>query len=184
MSKTSDLASFSDHVMIQPICRHERLMIATFRNSAIINDQNLVRLLNSVEPMRDDQKRLSSDKFRDCCLNMALVIRVNTCCRLIQDYDGSVFQDAAGNRDPLLFTAGQAGSSLTDHSVETLRQGHDEIVAASFLRRLLDFLPSGVHSSDRDVVADRIPEEINPLKNHADVVHQLRKRDCTDIRSA
>jgi hypothetical protein len=43
-------------------------------------------------------------------INLHLIFRVRGTCGLVQNQDGCIFQNCAGNRNPLLFSAGEAGA--------------------------------------------------------------------------
>ena len=51
-----------------------------------------------------------------------LVLRVHTGSRLIQNHDGGVLQNGAGNGDPLLLAAGEGGAALSHHRMIAVGQ--------------------------------------------------------------
>ena len=85
--------------------------------------------------------------------------------------------------NPLLLAPGETGSTLADDRVEALGKGHDEVVAAGLFRRFLHLCPGSVRPADGDVSVDRVLEQIYPLEDHADMVHEHSQRNAADIRS-
>ena len=59
MRKSAYLAPLCDHVVIQPVHRHQFLVRAALRNGSIVDDQDLVRVLNGIQPVGDDQQCLA-----------------------------------------------------------------------------------------------------------------------------
>jgi hypothetical protein len=56
-----------------------------------------------VEPVRDDEQGFAPAQFAYRLLDITFVVRVHAGGRLVQDDDGRVFQDTAGNGDALFF---------------------------------------------------------------------------------
>ena len=77
MRKSADLAPLGDHVVIQSARSHQFLVCAALRNGSVVDDQDLVRVLNGIQPVGDDQQCLALYQFRDRRLDVALVIRVD-----------------------------------------------------------------------------------------------------------
>ena len=146
-------------------------MGAPLSDLSIGYDEDLIRVPDGVQPVGDDQQGLALHQFRDGLLDVALVVRVHAGGCLVQNDDGCVLQDAAGNGDPLPLAAGEALAPFTDHRVEPIRQGHHKVIAPGLAGRLQHLLPGGVRTAHGDVVVDGVLEEIDPLEHHADVVH-------------
>lgn len=119
-------------------------MGAMLRDLSVTDDQNLVGVLDGIQTVGNDQQGLTLYQFGDSLLNIALIVSVHAGGRLVQNYNGSVFQNTAGDGDTLFLTAGEGCAALSHHSLKSVRQSHDEIVAAGFPRRLIDLLLGGV----------------------------------------
>ena len=117
-------------------------------------------------------------------LDVALVVGVDAGRGLVEDDDGRVLEDAAGNRDALLFAAGKRRPAFADQGLVAVRERHDEVVAAGLFRRRLHLLLRGLGTAQGDVVEDGVAEEIDPLEDHADLRHQLGQRNLADVRAA
>src|SRR5205823_12229116 len=81
-----------------------------------------------------------------------LVTGVQTCAL-------PIFQDRAGDRDPLLLAARKFQAALADLGVVALRRHADEAVDLRQARGLLDLLVARFPAAVADVVADRRSEE-------------------------
>jgi ATP-binding cassette subfamily B protein len=66
------------------------------------------------------------------------ILVIDTCSRFIQNDNRCVLQNAAGNRDSLLFAAGQSSAAFTDDCLESIWQRYDKIIAAGFFCSLID----------------------------------------------
>mgnify|MGYP001046906063 CR=1 FL=1 len=93
-----------DEILINTGLFHQLLMSAMLRDPSVADDQNLVGVLDGVQTVGDDQQGLTLYQLRDGLLNVALVVGVHTGGRLVQNDNGSVFQNAAGDRDALFLT--------------------------------------------------------------------------------
>ena len=133
-------------------------MRALLCNLAVVNDQNLIGILDGIQTVGDYEKCLALYQFRDGLLNIAFVISIYACGSFIQNDDRGIFQDAACNRDALLFTAGECSTAFTNYGLESIRQRHDEIIAAGLLSSCIDFFLCGVRFAYADIVVNGILE--------------------------
>ncbi len=72
------------------------------------------------------------DKCVDGLLHLHLVFRVERCGRFVQQNDRRILQYGTGDGYALLLAAGERATAFAHHRVVSLRQAHDEIVAAGF----------------------------------------------------
>ena len=93
---------------------------------AASDDQYLVRVAYGVEPVGNDEQGLTTAEFAYRRLDIALVVRVHAGGRLVQDDDGRILEDAAGNGDALFFAAGKSRAPLSGicfgHNKKLLRR--------------------------------------------------------------
>ena len=69
--------------------------------------KDLIGVADGVQPVGDDQQGLALAQLADRLLNIALVVCVYAGGGLVQDDDGRVLQDAAGNGNSLFLSAGE-----------------------------------------------------------------------------
>ena len=98
-----------------------------------------------------------------------LILRVNACCCLIQDNNGSILEHRPGNRNSLLFTAGKRRTPFTNHRVISVWQSHYEVMAAGRFCGGDNLLIRSVRAAEFNVILDGVPEQIDILKNHTDI---------------
>jgi hypothetical protein len=90
--------------------------------------------------------------------------------RLVQDQDGGVAQDRAGDGDPLPLAAGQQPPALADRCLVAAGQGGDELVRIGGLGGGADLRIGRAARPVADVVPDRSGEEQVLLLEQGDVV--------------
>ena len=134
--------------------------------------------------MSDHQNGLVPSQGFDGLLQPVLILRVYIGGGFIQNHDGSILQDSPGNGDALLLAAGKTGTTLADDGVIALGQGENEVVATGFLRRSHHFLVGGIGASKLDVVFHRVGKEIDLLKYHGDLIHQVLQSIVLHILTA
>ena len=115
-------------------------------------------MADGIQPVGNDQQSLTPAQLGDGLLDVALVVGVHAGSGLIQNDDGGILQNAAGNGDSLPLSTGEAGSTFADDRVKAVGQFHDEVIASGFPGCLIDLLPCGVCPSHGDVVIHGILE--------------------------
>ena len=85
-------------------------------------------------------------------LDLGLVVRVREGCGLVQNQDGSVFQEGPGNGDALLFAAGEVDTLGADDGVESIREFFHNVHALGGLQGCQDFFFGGIRLAQLHVV--------------------------------
>ena len=83
--------------------RQQGLVPSRFYDPSILNDMNTISVCDRVEPMRDDQCRLSCAKLTQCLLHLALGFAVERCGTLVQQHDGGILDYGTGDDHSLAF---------------------------------------------------------------------------------
>ena len=105
----------------------------------------------------------------DLNVHQMLILRVNACCCLIQDNNGSILEHCPGDRNSLLFTAGKRRTPFTNHRVISVWQSHYEVMAAGRFCGGDNLFIRSVRAAEFNVILNGIPEQVDILKNHADI---------------
>ena len=121
--------------------------------------------------MGNNQQRFPPGERHQGTLDLVLILWIGKGGGLVQNDNGGVLQNRAGDGDPLPLPTGEALAPFTDHRVEPVGQGHHKVIAPGLAGRLQHLLPGGVRAAHGDVVVDGVLEEVDPLEHHADVVH-------------
>lgn len=88
-------------------------MSALLNQLTIIQDNDLVSIHHSAEPMSNHNNRLTLYQFCNSTLNQNLVLWVKGRCCLIKQNNRCVLQKRAGNGNPLTLTTGKSAAVLS-----------------------------------------------------------------------
>src|SRR5436190_941676 len=88
----------------------------------------------------------------------------------VEDQDGSIAQESAGNGDTLPLTTREVLALLTNKGIIAFREVHDGLVDTGFFGDFNDLLDAGSGPTNGDVLANATLKENRVLQYHADVV--------------
>ena len=74
-------------------------------NLPVLQDNNLIGIFDGGQTMCDDQQRFPFCQSSDGLLDFFFVLLIGERGCLVQNHDGGIFQNHAGNRNALFFTA-------------------------------------------------------------------------------
>ncbi len=138
------------------------------RHGALGHHRDAVRVAHRRQPVRDHQRRAPLRQFRERGLDGALRFRVERAGRLVEDQDGRVLEEGAGDGHALLLPAREQHPALAHHRVEALREPLDHRPQPRAPRRLGDLRVGGAEAAVGDVVAQRAGEQEHVLLHDAD----------------
>ena len=159
-------------------------MCSALNDPAVCDDEDLRGVPNGVQPMGDHDDGLVLRQCFDCLLQPILVLRIDVRCRLVKDDDGRVLENGTGDGDALLFAARKVCATLADHCFIPVRQSRDEIMTRCLFCCRNDLCAARLWSSETNVIFDGVVEEVDTLKDNANLCHQGCKRIFLDIVSA
>src|SRR6185312_14506390 len=107
--------------------------------------------------------------------------RVQRARRLVQNENGRVLEQRAGDRQPLPLAARQRAAALADHGVVAARLADDELVRVGLAAGVLDLLLRGLRAADQQIVADRAVEQHALLEHDTDRPAQAFQRYIAQI---
>ena len=105
--------------------------------------------------MRDNENRFILNQTRQCFLNRCFILDIQTGGGLVQQDDGCILQEGAGDGNALTLTAGKSAAVLTDVGIPLVRQLFGKFVAVCQLCRRKDLLVGGTLAPQTDVFEDR-----------------------------
>ena len=111
---TSGIGAGGDEAAVNALLRHKFVMVAGLDDAPLVDDQDLIGVANGIEPVGNDQQGLTPAQLGDGLLDVALVVGVHAGSGLIQNDDGGILQNAAGNGDPLPLSTGETGSTFVE----------------------------------------------------------------------
>ena len=108
-----------EQLMIQTVLLHQLIVGSMLYQPAIVKNKDLVRIHNCTEAVSDHNNRLTFHQSGNRLLHQDFILRVEGCCGLVKQNDGSVFQQGAGNGNTLALTAGKSAAVFTEDSSDT-----------------------------------------------------------------
>jgi len=101
---------------------------AGLHDPPVLEDQDPVGREHRGQSMGDHEAGAAMEQRLQGGLDELLGDGVEVAGGLVEDQDAGVFEDHPGDRDSLLFTAGQPVAAFADHGVVSVGQGADELV--------------------------------------------------------
>ncbi|MDT4855897.1 hypothetical protein FQZ97_902700 [compost metagenome] len=163
------LGLFAHQAVVQAASRHQLGMRAGFHDAALVQDQAAVRTDDAGQPVRQDQRRAAGHQPVERLLDERFVFGVDRGQRFVQDQDGGVAQQGAGDRHALALAAGQLEAALADAGGVAVGQRHDEIVDVGGAGGGAHLFVRGVRASQPQVVVDGAVEQRDVLADQRDV---------------
>ena len=116
--------------------------------------------------------------------DLVLTDGVEVGCCLVEDEDGGVLEEGAGDGYALALTAGKLHSPFADQGVVAFGEGGYEVVGVGLSGGIFDFLLGGVELTQGDVVADAGVEEVGVLGDEGDAVAEGVEPELLEIMVA
>ena len=157
---------------------------AGFDDLTVLQDHDLVGICDGAHAVGDDDDGLVLYEFRNALLNFGFVFDVEACGSFVEEYDGGVLEDGAGDGDSLAFAAGERVAVFTNDGVVALRELLDEVITVCKLCGSQDFFVGGVALTDANVVADGRVEQHNILEDDGEVLEERFGIDSRDVLAA
>ena len=124
---------------------------------------------------------LALEHGRERLLDQAFGLGVDGARRFVEDDDGRIFQDDAGEGQELLLPCGESGAALLQRMFVAVLEAADKAVRVDELRRRDTFLIGGIRPSVADIFHDRALEDEGLLHQYADFLSQGLQRHFPDI---
>ena len=157
---------------------------AGFDNLTVLQDHNLVGIGDGAHAVGDDDDGLVLHEFRNALLNLGFVFDVEACGGFVEEHDGGVLEDGAGDGNSLAFTAGERVAVFTNDCVVTLRELLDKVIAVGEFCSSQDFFVGGVAFTDANVVADGSVEQHDILEDDGEVLEERFRIDSRNVLAA
>jgi hypothetical protein len=138
----------------------------------LVQQHDAVRQADGGKAMGDDQRGPSLHQHPQGGVDPLLHLDVDGARGIVEDEDGRVDQEGAGDGDALALTARERVAALTHHGVVALGEVPDEARGTRRLGRRHHLFHGGVRPPVGDVVPDGDGEEEGLVEHHADVGSQ------------
>ena len=160
---------------IETTPRQQLCVTAFLDDASVVEHHQPVGSPNRAEAVRDNESRAAGQQPLHRILDQPLALVIQTAGRLVEDENGRILEQRAGDRNALTLTTGQLPPPLSDHRVIALREPLDELVRVRSPRGGLDRLLGRRRSSVRDVFTNGPAEERRLLGHQADRAPKLRQ---------
>ena len=117
-------------------------------------------------------------------LNGSFVLHVQTGGGLVQQNDGRILQEGAGNGNALALAAGKGAAIFADVRVPLVRQLFGKFLAVCQLCRRKGLLVGGTFAPQTDILQDRIVKQSHILKHDGIQAHELFRVDSGNLHAA
>jgi hypothetical protein len=166
---------------IKAVRPYEARVVAALDDPPPIEHQDLVGGHDTGQAVRDHDRRGTFGDCGEIGLDRLLGGAVEGRRRLVEDEDARALEDRAGNRQTLLFAAGQLEAALADQGGVAVRQGVDEALKRRGCGGGVDLRGTRVRTGERDVLADRVVEQHGVLRHHRDRGPDARLSQLADV---
>ena len=138
----------------------------------MVQDGDLVHPEDRFWPVGDHQNGAAPNQGGEGFLDFGLGFGVGERGCLIQDEDGGIHKQSAGDSDALLFAAGQVNPAA-EHGVETVGESVDSVGDAGGHRGGPHLRVGGVRAAQGNIVPDRHAQQLRVLEHKPNVSVQL-----------
>jgi hypothetical protein len=152
-------------VRIQPVGCQQLVVAAQLQQPAIVEHGDAVGGTDGGEPVCHHHRGAAAHQARQRLLYEALGLVVERRGGLVQDEDGRVLEDGAGDGHALALAARQARATVAHDGVVAVRQRLDEVVGVGRVGSGDDLLGRGLQPAVADVLAHRAAEERGLLRH-------------------
>ncbi len=146
-----------------------------------VEHDDLVGVADRRQPVRDRDRGAARREGVDGLLHGLLGLRVQGAGRLVEDEDGRVPQDGAGDRQALLLAAGEAVAALPHHGVVAVGQRHEVVVDLRDPGGRDELVIGRGRLGEPQVVGHRGVEEVGLLGDDADRGRQRVERHVPHV---
>ena len=156
-------------------------MCADGGDAAVFEHDGAGGAANGGEPVRDDDDGATLHEVAERDLDERFALGVESGGGFVEDEDGGVLQDGAGDGDALAFAAGEAEALFADDGVVALRHAQDEVVGEGVAGGLYDLFGGNIGLAVGDVVAHGVVEEDRLLRDLGDLFAERLESEGANI---
>src|SRR4029079_11085453 len=146
----------------------EFVVFAPLDDAPAIEDEDLVGMADGGEPVGDDEAGAARHEAIEGALDEALGLGIDAGGGLIEDEDGRILQQGAGDGDALLFADAELYTALADDGGKLLGESLDEVAGIGGAEGGPELGIGVVGIAEAEIIADAPIEEEALLGDHAD----------------
>ncbi len=148
---------------------------------AFFEHRDAVGAANGAQAMRNHQHGAALHQVPEGFLDQRFAFGIERGGGFVEDEDGRILQDRAGNGDALALATRKPEAFFADHRVVALRKAEDEIVGQGVSRGLLHQIAFYIRLAVGDVVAHRVVEKNRFLGHLRNLAAQRRQRNVANV---
>mmetsp|Transcript_5493 Transcript_5493/g.9684 ORF Transcript_5493/g.9684 Transcript_5493/m.9684 type:complete len:231 (+) Transcript_5493:48-740(+) len=156
---------------------------ASFDNTAAVEDNDFVTILNGTETMGDNDGGGIFAHFLQVLHNVPFGFAVETGGGFVTQENGRPFQNGPGNGHPLLFTSRQFQSPLSHNRIIAIGKAHDGIVNVCLFGSQHSILPRSLQIPILNIIPNRFIKENRILRHHSNCLPDRLGRIISNIVS-
>ena len=115
---------------VEAVLTDEIVVAPSLGDPAVVQDENLIRFADGRNPVRHDDRRPLAHDATEACQDFFFRIRVHRGQRIVQDQDGRVGHQRAGECRALFLAARERDPALSHHGVVAAGKLLDVLVEA------------------------------------------------------
>lgn len=156
-------------------------MGAAFHYFSFIEHADFVGVLDGGKAVGDGNGGAGLHEPFERFLHEAFAFGVECRGGFVEDEDGRILEDGAGDGDALALSAGEAAAAVAHLGVVAFLAFHDEVVGIGDFRRFDDLLHRGVFHAEGNVVEETVVEEDGLLVDVANHGAEVGKVDALHV---
>jgi len=151
-----------------------------FDNAAFLDDEDLVHGAEGGEAMGDADDGAIFGEVVDGFLDFGFGLGVEGGGGFVEDEDGGVADEGAGDGDALALSAREAEATFAERGVVTVGEGFDEVVGVGFAGGGDDFIAGGAGFSEGNIFSDGGVEEEDVLADEGEMEAEVGEAEGFD----
>mmetsp|Transcript_17792 Transcript_17792/g.50704 ORF Transcript_17792/g.50704 Transcript_17792/m.50704 type:complete len:823 (-) Transcript_17792:445-2913(-) len=159
-----------DELGVDPLLRQQVVVAAALDDDPLVHDRDLVRVDHRGQAVRDEHDGATGllDELVQRLLHQRFVLRVQRRCRLVEEEQPGLPEEAPGNGEALALAAGEQHAALADARVVLVLGLQDELVRVGGPASVLELLAGvGAPEAVGQVLLDGLREELRVLRDEA-----------------
>lgn len=150
-------------------------------DAALIEDEDHRGVADGGKAMGDDEYSFAAHEVLEGRLHGGLTVAVESRGGFVEDEDGGVAQEGAGEGETLALSAGERGAALADDGLITVGERHDEVVGEGGAGGSFDLGFGGFRATEEKVGANGVDEEDGVLGNERDLAAKVGEAQVAQV---
>ena len=148
---------------------------------AVIENDDRRGVADRGKTVRDDQDGFADDELLERELDGGLAVAVEGAGGLVEDEDGGVAEEGAGEGEALFLSARETCAAFADEGFVPSGKTEDKLVRVGGAGGGLDLGARGLGARDEEIVVNRVVEKDGVLGDDGDIAAEVGEADRADI---